>query len=109
MFRRNRAPEPRRPHPDPRTETRLQRIIALRESAARKSTLISQYATEIGNLSSVYRSEVVNGYISNAAKLESRLKDLQAEIRQLETEIDDTHENIAERTAELSETDLSYL
>lgn len=106
MFR-NRAP--RRPHPDPRTETRLQRIIALRESADRKSTLIGQYTTEIGKLSNAYRSETVNSYHSNAAKLESRLKDLQAEIRQLETEIDGIHEDIARRTAELSETDLSYL
>ena len=56
MFRRNRVPEPRRPHPDPRTETRLQRIIALRESAARKSALIGQYTAEIGRLQRRYRN-----------------------------------------------------
>lgn len=107
MFRRNRAP--RRPHPDPRTETRLQRIIALRESADRKSALIGQYTDEIGNLSYAYRSEAANGEHRNATKLESRLTALQAEIRQLEAEIDGIHEDIAKRTEELSETDLSYL
>jgi hypothetical protein len=109
MFRRNRTPEPRRPHPDPRTETRLQRIIALRESAARKTGLISQYATEIGNLSGAYRHQASIGQQSRAAAMERRLKDLQADIRQLEIEIDGIHADIAVITGELSETDLSYL
>lgn len=111
MFGRKRAiaAPARRPHPDPRTETRLQRIISLRESASRKADLSRQYAEEIRKLSGQYRAQAANGYGSRASDMESRLKDLQRETRQLETEIDGIHEEIAKRTEELDDADLSYL
>lgn len=107
--RKRRASPPREPHPEPRMEARLQRIVALRESAARKEALSRQYAAEIGNLSAAYRNEARSGNLGRAAALETRLKDLQQETRHLEGEIGTIHDQIAERTAELSDTDLSYL
>jgi len=111
IFRRHRAPArpPRQPHPDPRMESRLQRIIALRESAARKEDLSRQYAEEIGRLSAAYRKQARLGWGARAGDMEKRLKDLQSDTRQLEDEFGRVHDDIAERTAELSDTDLSYL
>lgn len=111
LFRRHRAvARPlRQPHPDPRMESRLQRIIALRESAARKEGLSRQYAEEIGRLSSEYRHLAGDGWGSRAGDMEKRLKALQSDTRQLEDEIGRVHDEIAERTAELSDTDLAYL
>lgn len=90
-------------------ESRLQRIIALRESAARKEDLSRQYAEEIGKLSTEYRKLAHNGLGYRANDMEARLKDLQADTRQLEEEIGRVHDEIAERTAELTDTDLAYL
>lgn len=103
------AAAPRTPHPDPRMEARLHRIIALRESAARKEALSRQYADEIGKLSEEYRKQAGWGNAEGAASMETRLKDLQQESRQLEGEIAGIHDEIAGRTAELSDTDLAYL
>jgi predicted nucleic acid-binding Zn-ribbon protein len=108
IFRRRHAP-PRQPHPDPRMEARLQRIVALRESAARKGDLSRQYAGEIGKLSKGYRNRAFNGYPASAGDLERRLNALQGELRQVEAEIGRIHDEIAARTAELSDTDLAYL
>lgn len=111
MFGRKRpaALPSRGPHPDPRMEARLLRIVALRESAARKEALSRQYADEIGELSKAYRKQAGLGERASAADMETRLKDLQQEARQLESEIGAVHEEIAARTAELSDTDLAYL
>jgi hypothetical protein len=111
MFGKRHAPgvPARTPHPDPRTETRLQRIIALRESADRKGALIGQYTAEVGKLSTDYRSRVNYHFGNGTGHIKARIKDLQREIRQLEGEIDRTHEDIAKRTDELDDTDLSYL
>jgi septal ring factor EnvC (AmiA/AmiB activator) len=110
IFRRRPPARPtRQPHPDPRMESRLQRIIALRETAARKEDLSRQYAQEIGKLSTEYRTQAKLGQGFRARDMESRLKDLQADIRQLEEEIGRVHDEIAERTAELDDTDLAYL
>jgi hypothetical protein len=90
-------------------EARLQRIVALRESAARKEDLSRQYAGEVGELSAEYRTRAKLGQGGRATGMERRLKALQADIRQLEGEIGRVHDEIAERTAELSDTDLAYL
>lgn len=111
MFGRKRAAEEpvRKPHPDPRIETQLQRILSLRQSAARKEDLCRQYAAEVDRLSRDYRYQIRNSFGNDTSKIEKRIVGLQGELRQLEQEIDGIHEDIAKRAGELTDTDLSYL
>jgi hypothetical protein len=103
---RHRRPAERIPHPDPATEARLQRIIALRESAGRKADLSRQYAAEIDKLSYYFRC---NAGEPAGDAAEARLVALQGDIRAIEAEIPAVHDEIATRIAELSDTDLAYL
>lgn len=109
MFTRK-APVPvRNPHPDPRVEVHLQQIIGLRESAERKAALSRQYANDVKIIQANYTYVTRAGYGSRVENIARQLKITQAEIRQLEQEILAIHDQISERTADLSDTDLSYL
>lgn len=112
MRRKKHEPGPgqkRVPHPDPRVEIRLQRIIALRESAARRVVLIEQYRAEIEKLSYVYRDRIDDNCYAGARNTESRMMTLQNDIRLLESEIDDVHASIAKHAEDLNDVELSYL
>lgn len=108
MFRREKTKR-RQPHPDPRIEVQLQRIIALRESAARKAALSVQYASEIEKVSANYRYVTSNGYLTRVPDIKTQLRDLQTELRQVEEEITAVHASISGLLMSLSDTDLSYL
>ena len=111
FLRKNRAPaQPlRTPHPDPWIEARLQRIISLREAAGRQGDLARQYAGEIAELSAEYRRKVSSVWSWPAENLEGRIKSLQGDIRALEEEISRINDEVIKHTAELDDTDLSYL
>jgi septal ring factor EnvC (AmiA/AmiB activator) len=111
LIRKHRAPARplRTPHPDPQVEAGLQRIISLREAAGRQGDLARQYAGEIAVLSGQYRKQLSHGYQWKAKSLERRIKSLQHDIRTLEEEISRINDEVIKYTAELDDTDLSYL
>lgn len=108
MFRREKTKR-RQPHPDPRVEVQLQRIIALRESASRKAALSVQYASEIEKVSANYRYITKEGYPARVPAVKTQLRDLQTELRQVEEEITAVHATISGLLMSLSDTDLAYL
>lgn len=119
LFRRSASSlPPRRPHPDARVEAELQRIISLRATAARKETLAGQYQSEIGTLHDQLRevsrknmngSLCGGGLTANVQPLERRVAGLQGEMRKLEAEVGQVHDEIGKRIEQLNDTDLAYL
>jgi Na+/phosphate symporter len=112
MIRRNKNKTPERsPHPDPAVEIRLQRIISLRESAARKADLIQQYQHEIRKLGDSYRGMAESSYPRNntPSQIAKQMDNMHQQIRELEEDINLIHEKIYKHSTELSETDLSFL
>jgi uncharacterized small protein (DUF1192 family) len=118
-FRRPGRPVPeRRPHPDARIEAELQRIISLRATVARKESLIGQYQTEIDKLHAQLRTVsdrnmhgtlYGGGLKAHVLPLEQRVGSLQGEMRNLETEVGQVHDEIGKHIAELNDADLAYL
>jgi hypothetical protein len=117
FLRRSKEPPPRRPHPDARIEAELQRIISLRSTAARKESLIGEYGAEIGRLHDQLRAasrknmdnNLYGGFLANIDPLERRVASLQGEMRKLEAEVGQVHDEIGKRIELLSDTDLAYL
>lgn len=106
MFRRRTPRAPREPHPDPIIEAQLQRILAMQAGVGRLTDLTGQYAREIRHLHDAAEDE------TSTKRIEAYLKEAEAlHHRILETEesISRTSKQIAELTAELSATELSYL
>lgn len=95
--------------PGSRIEARLQRIISLREAAGRQGDLARQYAGEIAKLSGEYRKQASSIWSWPAENLEQRIKSLQRDIRTLEEEVSRINDEVIKHTAELDDTDLSYL
>jgi hypothetical protein len=80
------------PHPDPRVEAELRRILSLRQAVgARERTLRSTHRSLRGTSVPEVRAAYAN------------------EIRGVEDEIVGLHDEIAKRIAALSDTDLAYL
>jgi chromosome segregation ATPase len=117
LFRRSKEPPPRRPHPDARIEAELQRIISLRSTAARKESLIGGYGAEIGRLHDQLRTasrknmddNLYGGFRANIEPIERRIASIQGEIRKLEAEVGQVHDEIGKRIELLNDTDLAYL
>jgi len=116
-LRRHREPPPRKPHPDARIEAELQRIISLRGSAARKEAQIGQYGAEVAKLHDQLRTassksmtgNLYGGLTANVQPLERRVAALQGEMRKLEAEVGQVHDEIGKRIEQLHDTDLAYL
>jgi chromosome segregation ATPase len=111
-------PPSRRPHPDARIEAELQRILSLRATAARKESQVGQYQNEIAKLHDQLRAIshknmtgnlYGGGLTANTQPVERRVAGLQGEIRKLETEVSQVHDEIGKRVEQLSDTDLAYL
>jgi adenosyl cobinamide kinase/adenosyl cobinamide phosphate guanylyltransferase len=103
---RNRKTTERQPHPDPRTEAELQRIISLRLSVARKEGLIERDLLEIDKLRTTYRQKA---NWSSSERWRQQADELSAEVQRLEAEVVAAHEEIGKRIDELSPADRSYL
>lgn len=104
--RRTLASEPRRPHPDARVETELQRIISLRKVIARKEDLLAEDQQRI---SALRRAMVSNaGYDGNKDR-QAQVRLLLEETQTLDTEIARLHDDIAARVDALTDTDLAWL
>jgi hypothetical protein len=122
MRRKNRAPA-RVPHPDPRTELELQRILAARAMIARTGELIGLHHQEIDaarceqdNAGFRLRNPVhrldgtdLRGYELQMQAQRDRIADATARIADAEQLIAATHERISELAAKLSDPDLAYL
>lgn len=104
MFRR-REPQ-RKPHPDPGVELQLQEILDLRAAITRWAGLIETYRREIMRFSSEMRTETNKDRIKLYG---DQTEGLDAKIRSAEASITDVHEQIRERTAKLSPSDLAWL
>jgi Mg2+ and Co2+ transporter CorA len=107
MWRKTSRQAPRREqHPDPIIEAQLQRILAMQAGVGRLTDLTGQYRKEIGNLHYTAQEETstkrIAMYLEEAATLHTRILETEESISQ-------TSKQIAELTAELSETELSYL
>jgi hypothetical protein len=107
MFRRKAEPEPeRRPHPDPRTEAQLQRVLALYASARRTEARLADITAEqrlLDQKARAYADEP--GTSKRLAEQSGRLR---AERLELEAFIGQAHEDITVRLGDLGD-DALYL
>jgi hypothetical protein len=105
---RKRAIEPpaRKPHPDPRIEAELQRIISLRKTVARKEELLAGDHLQITRM----RERLSRRPTWDAATpVRQQIDGLLAETQTLEREVTQLHDDIAGRIAKLDDTDLAWL
>ena len=106
---RKRSPEPppqRRPHPDARIETELQRILSLRKAIARKEALLDGDQAQLATLrATVAKHPTWDGHYLRQRQIETLL----AEIAPLEAEVAKLHDEIAERVGRIDDADLTYL
>src|SRR5262249_16355033 len=106
LTRRRRDLAPRKPHPDPRTEAELQRIISLQNAITRKEAALDGDHADLRKLDrTIARHPTWDGH-------NKRIKQAQAirdRIGGLEQEISPLRADIAKRTAALSDTALAYL
>ena len=122
MPRKNRAPA-RQPHPDPRVELELQRILAARAVIARTGELIELYNLEISSARSEQDNagwnlrqqsvrvsdQLLRGYELQMKAQRERIADAAGRISGAEELIAATEDRIADLAAKLSDTDLAYL
>jgi chromosome segregation ATPase len=115
--RRDRLRQPD-PHPDPVIERELERIRQLQRRCHTKEDQIHDYRVEIDNLHGAlrrYERKLVGNPVSPKSvrdaieAADKRVLSLQAEIRQIEAEIDKVHDEVGARQDRLSPSDLSYL
>lgn len=98
--------ERRRPHPDPRIEAQLQRILSMQAMIARQHELITRDHEQITSL----RAKVEKRpHWTRAPDQRKQVERLLAEIRQVEAEILKLHDKIEARMNEISDADLSAL
>jgi hypothetical protein len=106
--RSHRRPEvaPPAPHPDPRIEAELQRITSLRKVIARREDLLDADHRQITDLrDTVSRHPTWDGTLGRRQQITGLLDETHA----LEAEIVKLHDEIAERIARLSDTDVAWL
>ena len=100
------APPPRRPHPDPRVEAELQRIISLRKAIARKEDLAARNHDQIAALrETVAKHPTWSGHLDRQEQIVTLLE----ETGDLDAEVTGLHDEIAKRITALSDTDIAYL
>lgn len=111
----------RKPHPDPRTELELQRILAAQAVIARMETMITDYRKEIASARNEQDKAGSNLRGTRASDSERRGYEIQSRVQrdriitaatritEAETSIAAAHDRVAELASKLSDTDLSYL
>jgi hypothetical protein len=118
--RRRTAPA-RTPHPDPVTETRLQRILSLQAAVARQEAAAVEHLEELRSARKAQEDASyflrVNNYAINSGgnhdllvgAATARAVAAQSRLGEAESAIAVLHDEIAKRTGELDPNDLSYL
>ena len=106
LLRRPKEPPPRRPHPDARIESELQRIISLRDAIARKEDLAAANHQQVTALRGTVAKHPA--WVSTRQRQE-QIDTLLNETDDLDDEITELHDEIAKRITALSDTDLAYL
>ena len=108
MRRRNRQPPApaRTPHPDPRTEVKLQQILSLRRAASRNDRQLDELNASLANLTETVGRHPGRDY--HLRRLEE-IRRLNGEIRRLNRENAELHDQIAELCAKLDDSDLAFL
>jgi hypothetical protein len=107
-----------RQHPDPGIEVRLEAIRSLQRAADRQEELIAVYRDEIRSahreqdlagrkLRNGSMTQVKFGTVIEASQ--QRAREAQSQIIRAEQAIAETHTAIADRTAQLNESDLAFL
>jgi hypothetical protein len=100
------AERPRDPHPDPRIEAQLQRILSIRRMIAGKHELIDQDREQIASL----RAKVEKHPQFDRAKYQrEQIGALLGEVGKTEAEILKLHDEIGARLDEISDADLTAL
>jgi chromosome segregation ATPase len=105
MFRRKAAP-PRLPHPDPRVEAELQRIISLRRALDRREAQLDADTDSVRILRRRLRRDADAGEVP---QWQQQIADLREEIERLEAEVAGLHDQVEKRIGTLDDTDLTYL
>jgi hypothetical protein len=117
---RNKTPE-RQPHPDSRIELQLQRIIGHQRAITRYEDLVAEYREQLNAASDEQDSHshrLRNSNEGDSARSAfelgmqaqlARMEFAEAGIAKAEQAIADEHETIIKLSAELSDTDLSFL
>jgi hypothetical protein len=104
IFRR--APVPREPHPDPRIEAELQRVISLRKAVARKE---AQLDANDRNLRRVRATMRANSGSENNGRRADEADAIRQDSAGLEAEIMALHDEIAARIGKMDDADLAWL
>ena len=102
MFRRKRAV--RRPHPDPRVEAALQRIISLRAAVGRAEDRIANLHEEEERLRHDIRFDP-----GHAKAYTQQIEDCVSQAAAAEAAIPGLHDQIAKAIGELTDDDLLWL
>lgn len=98
----------RRPHPDPRIEAELQRIISLRRQIGRYEESAATAAREASEADRQSRRVSYHGP-QTAAGYVGRAEDLRKVAAEADEKITALHEEIAKRISALSDEDLLWL
>lgn len=107
MFR-SKAPTParRRPHPDPRVEAQLQRVLSLQQVVARGNTLLDQYHADVAGLQARIGKRPAS---DGASGWRRQVRHLNSEIARLNEEVRDTHDQVDALMQQLSDDELLWL
>lgn len=96
----------REPHPDPRIEARLQRILSLRKIIAGKEALVERDRAQITSLrATIAKHPSWDGL----RQRKTQVTELLREIIEVEADILKLHDDIEERLGEISDMDLTAL
>lgn len=100
------AGRPREPHPDPRIEAKLQRILSLRKMVADKEALVGQDHQQVTSL----RAKIeAHPNWDRASYQREQIERLLDEIGEMEAEIRNLHDEIETRLAGIDDMDLTAL
>jgi predicted nucleic acid-binding Zn-ribbon protein len=115
-----RQPPPRTPHPDPRTEARLQEVLNLRAAVARQETVIAEFLAQMyaARYQQDYASESlgddtaadrISVFTASMNAQKARIEAAQTGIDRAEDRIMALRAEITRLTGDLSEFDLAHL
>ena len=106
MRRKEPAAPVREPHPDPRIEAQLQRILSIRTMITGKEALVARDRDEIARMrATMAKHPNREGHHRRREQIEA----LQAEIADAEAEVLKLHDDIEARLGEIADADLTAL
>ena len=106
LTRRHPEPPPRDPHPNPRVEVQLQQIISMRRAAGRNEDMLDDYRRRITGLNDHIAKHVGSDYLD---RRRNEVERSNTEIKRLNRETAEIHDQIRELCAKLADDDLLWL